>query len=62
MSNPHRVGLGQLSLRVLAPGAPPGADPPEADWQMVTGIRSALDTWAGAYSSSFTIAPRAGSC
>ena len=60
MSNPHRVGLGQLALRVLPPGAPAGFDPPEADWQTATQIRSSLDTWAGAFSSSFTLAPLQG--
>ena len=60
MSNPHRVGLGQLALRVLPPGAPACFDPPEADWQTATQIRSSLDTWAGAFSSSFTLAPLQG--
>ena len=57
MSNPHRVGLGQLSMRILDPGAAPGADPVESDWEMVTDIRSSLNTWAGAFSSAFTISP-----
>ena len=61
MSNPHRVGLGQLALRVLAPGAPAGADTPEADWGTVQGLRSSLDTWGGVFSSSFTLAPVPGS-
>jgi hypothetical protein len=52
MSNPHRVGLGQISLRLLAPGA---SDAPEADSSLFQGLRSSLDTWGGSFSSSFTI-------
>ena len=58
MSNPHRVGLGQLSFRVLRPSAI--ADPPEANWETVTNIRAALDTWTGAFTSSFVLAPQQG--
>jgi hypothetical protein len=52
MSNPHRVGLGQISLRLLSPGA---SDAPEADSSRFQGLRSSLDTWGGSFSSSFTI-------
>ena len=60
MSNPHRVGLGQLALRVLLPGGD-AQNPPEADWGLVQSLRSSLDTFAGAFASTFTLAPVPGS-
>ena len=55
MTNPHRMGLGQLSLRVLEPGAPPGADPVTPDPRSLTRINAALDTWGGSFASSFIL-------
>ena len=57
MSNPHRVGLGQLAFRVLPPDAAPGTDAAEVNWQLTTSIVSALDMWAGSYSSAFVLSP-----
>jgi hypothetical protein len=60
MSNPHRVGLGQLAFRVLSPAGAPGEDPPEANWGALQSLRGELDMWGGAFHSTFTLAPPAG--
>ena len=60
MTNPHRLGLGQLSLRIVDQGAAPGADPRVPAPATVTDVVSRLDTWAGAFSASFVLAPVAG--
>jgi hypothetical protein len=54
MSNPHRLGLGQLALRIAYDGAS-GADPLPPSAQMLTNISSELYTWSGSFSSNFTL-------
>lgn len=55
MSNPHRVGLGQLALRVVPIGES-CPDPVAPDPLAITSLLSSLDTYTGAFSSSFTLA------
>ena len=51
MSNPHRVGMGQLQLRMLGTTADPPAIPPAS----VLNISAELNTWAGGVTSTFTL-------
>lgn len=61
MSNPSRVGLGQLSLRLLPPSAPPpGYDPAPLPPSALVNVSAALDTWAGGVSSAYTLVDDAG--
>lgn len=53
--NPHRAGLGQVSLRAVLAGAALGDDPAPLLATAVVNLTSALDTWAGGVSSSFTL-------
>lgn len=59
-SNPHRMGLGQLSLRVVAPGDAPGDDPAAPLAASLTDLTSELDTWAGGVTAAFTLHTSAG--
>ena len=54
MSNPHRLGLGQLALRI-AYDVTNQADPLAPSAQMLTNISSQLDTWTGSFSSNFIL-------
>lgn len=58
MTNPQRVGLGQLSLRGIIPGTSLGADPPALDRGpfSLTSFESDLDMWTGSFSASFVLA------
>lgn len=60
MSNPHRVGLGQLGLRLVKPNSRMGADPSALPPSWVTDFNSTLDIWNGAFSSSFVVATASG--
>jgi protein-glucosylgalactosylhydroxylysine glucosidase len=53
MSNPHRLGLGQIALRISYPGM--NSDPITPSPQMLTNISSELNTWTGSFSSSFIL-------
>ena len=59
-SNPHRMGLGQLSLRLVGAGAAAGDDPAPPAATALTNLTSELDTWAGGVASAFTLRPAAG--
>lgn len=58
-SNPHRMGLGQLSLRLVEPGAAAGDDPAPPAATALINLTSELDTWAGGVASAFTLRPPA---
>jgi hypothetical protein len=58
--NPHRAGLGQLSLRVVRAGAALGADPAPPAATALVNLTSALDTWAGGVAAAFTLLAPAG--
>ena len=55
MSNPSRVGLGQLSVRMLAAGAPRAADPAPLAPAALVNASASLDTWAGGVSSAYAL-------
>ena len=60
MVNPHRVGLGELSLRLIPAGADAAADPSMIPPAAITGIEAAMDIYAGGVASAFTLADAAG--
>ena len=53
--NPHRAGLGQLSLRAVCAGAALGDDPEPLLATAIVNLTSALDTWAGGVTAAFTL-------
>ena len=61
MVNPHRVGMGELALRQVPPGAAPGTpDPPMLPPSYITNLSATLDVWAGGVTSAFTMADAQG--
>ena len=62
MSNPHRVGLGELSLRLAPAGATPATavDPGMIPPSSFTNISAFFDVWAGGMSSAYTLEDAAG--
>lgn len=61
MSNPSRVGLGQLSLRMLSQGALPWEDVLPLEPSSLVNVSASLDTWAGGVSSSYSLVDASGS-
>ena len=57
--NSHRMGLGQLSLRLVEAGAAAGLDPAPPAATALINLTSELDTWAGGVTSAFTLRPSA---
>ena len=57
--NSHRMGLGQLSLRLVEAGAAAGLDPAPPAATALVNLTSELDTWAGGVTSAFTLRPSA---